>query len=82
MLKGEGEVRALFADGAAELKAIALLTDGGLGGGEGVAGVFERAAVGEEERAMVGLGSGPGVDLDPAAFEGRLTVLGGELVGG
>jgi hypothetical protein len=81
MLEGEGEVAAGFAHGAGELEAVALFAEGGFAGGERIAGVLPRAAVGGEERAVVGLLAGLGVDLDARAVEGRLAVLGGELVG-
>ncbi len=81
MLEGEGEVAACLADGAGELEAVTLLADGGFAGGEGIAGVHPGAAVGGEEGAVVGVLAGLGVDLDAAAVEGRLAVLGGEVVG-
>jgi hypothetical protein len=81
MLEGEGEVAADFADGAGELEAVTLLADGGFAGGERIAGVDPGTADGGEEGAVVGLLAGLGVDLDAAAVEGGLAVLGGELVG-
>ena len=81
VLESDGEVGAGLANGAVELEAVALLADGGAAEREGVAGVHPLAAVGGEEGAVEGGGSGLGVNFDAAAFIGGLAVFGGEEVG-
>src|SRR5215471_2313401 len=72
VLESHGEVRVLFADGPAELEAIPLFANSCFAGGERVAGVHPRTAIGGEESAVIRGLAGFGVNLNAAAAKRRL----------
>src|SRR6185503_2853815 len=81
VLEVQREVAVLTRDGAGQLEAVALAAKRPFARSEGVARVHPRTAVVAEERAVVRLCAGLGIDLNAAAVERRLAVFGGEEVG-